>query len=64
MYYSRLTPSFGGAVAPASPSPPPPASPTESICKKILGMGVIFRDESNDDNYSIISYSDVTVTIL
>ena len=33
-------------MAPANP----PGSATESICKKILGMSVIFRDESNDDN--------------
>ena len=36
----------------------------KSICKKILGMGVTFRDESNDGNQSMIEYNDATVTIL
>ena len=36
----------------------------KSICKTFLGMGIIFRDESNDGNYSMIDYSDATVIIL
>ena len=36
----------------------------KSICKIFLGMGVIFRDESNDGKQSIIDYSDATVTII
>ena len=30
----------------------------KSICKKNLGMGVTFRDESSDGNYLMICYSD------
>ena len=33
----------------------------KSICKTFSEMGVTFHDESNDDNYSIIGYSDATV---
>ena len=29
--------------------------------QNFLGMSVIFRDESNDNNKSIINYSDATV---
>ena len=36
----------------------------KSICKTFLGMGITFRDESNDGNKLIIGYSDTTVTIL
>ena len=32
--------------------------------QNLLGMGVTFRDESNDGNESMICYSDATVTIL
>jgi len=34
----------------------------KSICKKFSGMGVIFRDESNQSSFTIIGYSDATVT--
>ena len=34
------------------------------ICKKISGMSVTFRDESNDSSSVLISYSDATVTVL
>ena len=33
----------------------------KSICKIFLEMSVIFRDESNDDNQSMICYSDATI---
>ena len=36
----------------------------KSICKKILGMGIIFRDKSNEPSFIIIGYSDATVTAL
>ena len=36
----------------------------KSICKTFLGMGVNFRDESNDPSFIIIGYSDATVTTL
>ena len=36
----------------------------KSICKKILGMSVNFRDESNEPSFIIIVYSDATVTVL
>ena len=32
------------------------------ICKTFLYMDVIFRDEFNDSNYSMIDYSNATVT--
>ena len=34
----------------------------KSICKTFSGMSVIFRDESNDSSFVLISYSDATVT--
>ena len=34
------------------------------ICKIILGMSVIFRDESNELSFTIIGYSDAAVIIL
>ena len=34
----------------------------KSICKTFLGMGVIFRDESNESSSIMIGYSDATVT--
>ena len=36
----------------------------KSICKTFLGMGVNFRDESNEPSFIIIGYSDATVTAL
>ena len=36
----------------------------KSICKIFLGMGVNFRDESNEPSVIIIGYSDATVTVL
>ena len=36
----------------------------KSICKNFSEMCVTFRDESNDDNYSIIGYSDAKITVL
>ena len=36
----------------------------KSIYKISLRMGVTFRDESNDGNWSMIGYNNVTVTIL
>ena len=36
----------------------------KSICKTFSGMGVIFRDESNEPSFIIIGYSDATVTTL
>ena len=36
----------------------------KSICKTFLGMGVNFRDESNESSFIIIGYSDATVTVL
>ena len=36
----------------------------KSICKKFSGMGVTFRDESNEPSFIIIGYSDATVTAL
>ena len=35
----------------------------KSICN-FLEMGITFREESNDNNKSMIGYSDATVTIL
>ena len=35
----------------------------KSICKTFLGMGVNFRDESNEPSFIIIGYSDATVTV-
>ena len=35
----------------------------KSICKTFLGMGVNFRDESNEP-LIMIGYSDATVTVL
>ena len=32
------------------------------ICKIFLGMGVTFRDESNESSSIMIGYSDATVT--
>ena len=34
------------------------------ICKIFLGMGVTFRDESNEPSSIMIGYSDATVTVL
>ena len=36
----------------------------KSICKTFLGMGVNFRDESNEPSFIIIGYSDAIVTVL
>ena len=36
----------------------------KSIYKKNLGMGVNFRDESNEPSFIMIGYSDATVTAL
>ena len=36
----------------------------KSICKTLLGMGINFRDESNEPSFIIIGYSDATVTVL
>jgi hypothetical protein len=36
----------------------------KSICKTFLGMGVNFRDESNELSFIMIGYSDATVTAL
>ena len=36
----------------------------KSICKTFLGMGVNFRDESNESSFIMIGYSDATVTVL
>ena len=36
----------------------------KSICKTFLGMGVNFRDESNEPSLIMIDYSDTTVTAL
>ena len=36
----------------------------KSICKTFLGMGITFRDESNDGNKLIIDYSNATVIII
>ena len=36
----------------------------KSIYKTFLGMGVNFRDESNEPNFIMIGYSDATVTAL
>ena len=36
----------------------------KSICKTFLGMGVTFRDESNEPSSIMIGYSDATVTAL
>ena len=36
----------------------------KSICKIFLGMGVNFRDESNELSFIMIGYSDATVTAL
>ena len=36
----------------------------KSICKTFLGMGVTFRDESNEPSFIMIGYSDATVTAL
>ena len=36
----------------------------KSICKKILEMGVTFRDGSNEPSFIMIGYSDATVTAL
>ena len=36
----------------------------KSICKIFLGMGVNFRDESNELSFIIIGYIDATVTVL
>ena len=35
-----------------------------SICKTFSGMGVTFRDESNEPSFIMIGYSDATVTAL
>ena len=34
------------------------------ICKIFLGMGVNFRDESNEPSFIMIDYSNATVTTL
>ena len=34
------------------------------ICKTFLGIGVNFRDESNEPSFFMIGYSDATVTAL
>ena len=34
----------------------------KSICKTFSGMGVTFRDESNELSSTMIGYSDATVT--
>ena len=34
----------------------------KSICKILLGMDVTFRDESNEQSFNTIGYSDATVT--
>ena len=34
----------------------------KSICKIFLGMGVTFRDGSNEPSFIMIGYSDATVT--
>ena len=34
------------------------------ICKTFLGMGINFRDESNEPTFIMIGYSDATVTVL
>ena len=36
----------------------------KSICKTFLGMGVNFRDESNEPSFIMIGYSDATVSAL
>ena len=36
----------------------------KSICKNFLGIGVNFRDESNEPSFIIIGYSDATVAVL
>ena len=36
----------------------------KSICKTFLGVGVNFRDESNETSFIMIGYSDATVTVL
>ena len=36
----------------------------KSICKIFLGIGVTFRDESNEPSFIMIGYSDATVTAL
>ena len=36
----------------------------KSICKTFLGMGVNFRDESNELSFIMIGYSDATVTAI
>ena len=36
----------------------------KSICKIFLGMGVNFRDESNEPSFIMIGYIDATVTTL
>ena len=36
----------------------------KSIYKTFLGMGVNFRDESNEPSLIMIGYSDATVTVL
>ena len=36
----------------------------KSICKTFSGMGVTFRDESNEPSFIMIGYSDATVTAL
>ena len=36
----------------------------KSICKTFSGMGVTFRDESNEPSFIMIGYSDDTVTAL
>jgi len=36
----------------------------KSICKIFSGMGVTFRDESNEPSFIMIGYSDATVTAL
>ena len=36
----------------------------KSICKTFSGMGVIFRDESNEPSFIMIGYSDAVVTTL
>ena len=36
----------------------------KSICKIFLGMGVNFRDESNEPSFIMIGYSDATVAAL
>ena len=36
----------------------------KSICKTFLGMGINFRDESNEPSFIMIGNSDATVTAL